>query len=92
MKSLIALFLLSVYTFLEFAAYMPQIIKLIRTKSADDISLTSWLLWIISSSCYLTYILLETPETGIIFAALLNLFFALVISILTAYYQHKKHK
>ena len=92
MKTLIALILLSVYTVLEFAAYMPQIIKLIKTKSADDISLASWLTWIISGLCYLGYVLLESPEIGIIFVSVLNLSFVILVYALTAYYQKRKTK
>lgn len=92
MKTLVALIFLSIYTVLEFIAYMPQIIKLIKTKSADDISLTSWLVWIISCLCYLGYVLLESPEIGIIFAALLNLSLVVSVYILTAHYQKRKTK
>ena len=96
MKTTVALLLLFVYTVLEFVAYMPQIVQLIKTKSADDISLTSWLTWIISDVCYLLYVLLESPEIGVIFIALMNLFFVILVYILTMYYQkrgkqHLKH-
>ena len=89
MKSIIALFLLSVYTVLEFIAYMPQIVQLIKTKSADDLSLSSWFMWIVSDVCYLLYILMESPEAGVIFVALLNLFFVLFVYVLTFYYQRR---
>ena len=90
MKSIIALFLLSVYTVLEFIAYMPQIVQLIKTKSADDLSLSSWFMWIVSDVCYLLYILMESPEAGVIFVSLLNLFFVLFVYGLTLYYQRRK--
>ena len=92
MKVTIALVLLSIYTVLEFVAYMPQIIKLLRTKSADDLSLTSWFTWITADLCYLAYVLLESPEIGVIFICTLDLVFLLVVLYLTIRYQNKKHK
>lgn len=93
MKVTIALVLLSIYTVLEFIAYMPQIIKLLKTKSADDLSLTSWFTWITADLCYLAYVLLESPEIGVIFICTLDLVFLLLVFLLTAFYQkHKKSK
>lgn len=41
MKETIAFVFLSIYTILEFVAYIPQIVKILKTKRADDLSLTS---------------------------------------------------
>lgn len=90
MKDIIAFILLSVYTTAEFMAYMPQIIQLLRTKSADDISLSSWIIWIISYVCYLIYVLIESPDFGVIFIISLGLFFCIIVTILTAYYKRRK--
>ena len=35
--------------FIVLTAYVPQWVKLYRTKSSDDISLRSWCLWTVSS-------------------------------------------
>lgn len=86
-KTVIALVLLSIYTVLEIVSYMPQIIKIIRTKSADDLSLASWASWAVSDVCYLTYVLLESPEFGVVFTACLSLFFVITVYVLTVYYQ-----
>jgi uncharacterized protein with PQ loop repeat len=83
----ITLILLLVYTICEYSAYVPQIVKLIRTKSADDLSKTTWLTWVVAAACYLAYVLLESPESGIIFVAVMNLVFIITVSILTVYYQ-----
>lgn len=96
MKSVIALVLLSVYTILVFVAYMPQILKLLKTKSADDLSLSSWITWITADLAYLAYALLESPGMGIMFIIALDLMFLTVVIYLTAHYQkhnkRKKHK
>ncbi|MBQ6854707.1 MAG: PQ-loop repeat-containing protein [Alphaproteobacteria bacterium] len=90
MNVIIALALISIVTILEVFAYIPQIIKLIKTKSAEDISLTSWLTWMVSDICYLAYVLLESPEAGVIFLASLSLFLVMFVFILTMYYQKSK--
>lgn len=93
MKTTIAFCFLSIYTVLEFAAYMPQIIKLLKTKSADDLSLGYWFTWIAADLCYLGYILTETPEIGLMFIVFLDLAFLIFVLSLTIYYQkHKKRK
>ena len=90
MQSIISLFLISVYTALEFISYIPQIVKIIKTKHADDLSLASWASWVISDVCYLLYVLLESPEIGVIFTASLSLFFVIFVYVLTFIYQHHK--
>lgn len=91
MNITISFILLSIYTVLEFIAYMPQIIKILKTKSADDLSLTSWLTWITADICYLLYVLLESPDIGVVFIATLDLVFLFIVFFLTRYYQkHKK--
>ena len=89
MEGIIALVLLLVYTVCESIAYIPQVVKLVKTKSADDLSVTTWLIWVFSAVCYLFYVLLKCPEIGIIFISSLNLTFIVVVCILTVYYQNK---
>ena len=90
MKEGIALILLFIYTLCEYTAYVPQIVKLVKTKSADDLSILTWLTWVVASICYLAYILLECPETGIIFVASMNIIFVVSVCLLTTYYQINK--
>lgn len=40
-------------------SYIPQIIKLIRTKSSDDLSLGSWTLWVLEGFAYLGYAIIQ---------------------------------
>ena len=87
MKETIAIGLLSIYTVLEFVAYIPQMVKILKTKHADDLSLTSWFVWITTDLSYLGYVLLETPQFGVIFIASLDLCFIITIFLLTMYYQ-----
>ena len=92
MKEIIALTLLIIYTVCEYTAYLPQIVKLIKTKSAEDLSIATWLTWVISGVCYLVYVLLESPELGVIYIASMNLIFMIIVCLLTAYYQKNKKR
>ena len=97
MKEIFAFILLLVYTVCEYTAYVPQIVKLIKTKSADDLSIMTWVTWVVASVCYLMYVLLECPDIGIIFVASMNILFVITVCLLTTYYQtnkkpQKKHK
>ena len=93
MKATIALCFLFVYTALQLVACIPQIVKILKTNRADDLSLASWLVWIATDLSYLGYVLLETPEIGVIFIAMLDLISNMTVFLLTAYYQkHNKRK
>ena len=92
MKGIIALTLFAVCTILNIIAYLPQIIQLIKTKSADDINLYSWIIWISSSLCYIGYIILETPEIGILSMEFFLLFMMVITASLSAYYQKRKKR
>ncbi len=41
------------------AAYIPQIVRLIKTKKAEDISLGMWFLWLAGDITFLAYSLIE---------------------------------
>ena len=90
MQGIIALILLFIYTVCEYTAYVPQILKLIKTRSADDLSISTWLTWVFAGICYLLYVLLESPEPGVVFVALMNLIFVSSVCVLTIYYQVNK--
>ena len=92
MKATIALILISVCTILELIAYMPQIVKILKTKSADDLSLSSWLMWVVADICYLAYVLLESPEIGVVFLSVLSLTLVLIVFVLAFFYQKHKRK
>ena len=90
MKEVLALILLLIYTVCEYTAYIPQIVKLIKTKSADDLSIASWLTWVVAGVCYLVYVLLESPEAGVVYIASMNLIFMIIVCVLTLHYQKNK--
>lgn len=73
MKLIIYSVMVALQVVLSLTSYIPQIIKLIKRKESDDLSLTSWMLSLFDFSTY--QILLITGDGGIV----LNLINALQI-------------
>ena len=73
MKLIIYSVMVALQVVLSLTSYIPQIIKLIKRKESEDLSLTSWLLSLFDFSTY--QILLITGDGGIV----LNLINALQI-------------
>lgn len=81
--------LLGIVSLCTIISYVPQIIKLIKTKKSDDISSSSWMLWVISSLAFTLYTLIITKDLMLIFKALLELMFCSVILLLSLIYKSK---
>lgn len=79
--------LLGIVSFCTFISYLPQTIKLIKTKSSEDLSIKSWILWVISSLSYTLYALLISKDLMLIFETCLESFFCLTIMILSIKYR-----
>lgn len=73
MKLIIYSVMVALQVVLSLTSYIPQIIKLIKRKESEDLSLTSWLLSLFDFSTY--QVLLITGDGGIV----LNLINALQI-------------
>jgi len=65
---------------------LPQLIKIIKTKSAKDIALETYLLLIIAEVCWIIYGFLKN-DIEIIVTNIVSLFLTILITILTIYYQ-----
>lgn len=81
-------FLLGIVSFCTFVSYLPQVIKLIKTKKSEDLSIYSWILWVTSSSSYTLYAILVSKDIMLIFETCLELFFCLTILILAIKYKN----
>lgn len=59
MKEIVLQILMWIVTGCLYVSYLPQIVKILRTKKAEDLSKASWVLWSISSIAdfYLLYII-----------------------------------
>ena len=63
--------------------------KLIKTQESNDLSTTSWIIWVVSSFSYLLYAFLCSNEFMLKFETVLEFSFCLLILILTIYYRKK---
>lgn len=82
--------LLGIVSFCTFISYFPQTIKLIKTKKSTDLSIHSWILWVISSFSYTMYAVIVSKDFMLIFETCLELFFCLVILMLAIIYRKNK--
>ena len=53
-------------TILSFISYTPQVVKILKTKSADDLSKGAWLIWLIGAALFEVYSILSGDITLII--------------------------
>lgn len=68
--------------------YFPQIIRIFRTKSAEDISIPCWIMWVLSSVADLLYYI-HISDLWLIVSGIVNLACVASIFILTIVY-HKR--
>ena len=81
--------LLGIVSLCTLVSYLPQAIKLIKTQESNDLSTTSWIIWVVSSFSYLLYAFLCSNEFMLKFETVLEFSFCLLILILTLYYREK---
>ena len=81
--------LLGIVSLCTLVSYLPQAIKLIKTQESNDLSTTSWIIWVVSSFSYLLYAFLCSNEFMLKFETVLEFSFCLLILILTMYYRKK---
>lgn len=72
-------------TIVGFISYIPQIVRLIKQKSSEDVSVVTWVIWTVNSALYLLYLHLsevtkwlifsQTVEVILIFITLLTVLF-----------------
>lgn len=83
--------LLLIVAVCEFVQYVPQIIKILITKQAEDLQLVSWVTWMLSAYSYLAYLILQMQSLMLILVALFEAACCTIILILTRIY-NKKNK
>lgn len=86
---MLANILLGMVSMCTLVSFLPQAIKLIKTKESDDISVSSWVLWVISSLSYVLYAYLCTNEFMLRLENTLEFSFCLLILFLTLLYRRK---
>lgn len=79
--------LLGVVSFCTFISYFPQALKLVKTKTSNDLSIGTWILWVLSSFCYIIYAIFVSCDAMLVFETGLELFFCLFILMLVVIYK-----
>lgn len=67
--------LLGIVSLCTMISYLPQTIKLIKDKKSNDLSINSWILWVVSSLSYTLYAIICSNDFMLIFETSLELFF-----------------
>ena len=70
--------LLGIVTACTFISYLPQAIKIIRTKQSEDLSIHTLILWVVSSLAYVLYAFLCSNEIMLKVETSVEFFFLLV--------------
>lgn len=55
MKDTILILLMGIVTVCSYIGYVPQLVKLIRTKNSEGLSSASWIIFIVSLFCCVAY-------------------------------------
>ncbi len=88
---IVANFLQGCSPLLSLFAYFPQWKKIIANKSSKDISLTSWLVWLLSSAIAIFYAVIQYQVTGkgtaLVFSSIVVLIFVFITVVLIAVYR-----
>lgn len=84
--------LLGIVSVCTFISYFPQLVKCLKSKELEDLSITSWILWVVSSLSYTLYAFLCTDSFMLIFETCLELAFCVIIMIFAIIYREKPHK
>ena len=79
--------LLGIVSICTFISYLPQTLKLIKTKKSEDLSIQSWILWVVSSVSYTLYAVIVSKDFMLIFETSLELTFCLIILVLAIKYR-----
>ena len=89
MREIVLYITMWIVTVCTYVSYIPQLYKLIKTKKAEDLSITSWVLWMVSSLANLIYsVLLGRFE--LIVASVSEFILISAVLFLTVYYTKSK--
>ena len=82
--------LMSLVIICDMIAYLPQIIKILRTKHTDDFSVPTWILWTTTSTIMFLYYIYIT-DIWLIFSELVCMLCNGIIFVLSLIYRHSSH-
>ena len=82
--------LLGIVSVCTFVSYFPQIVKCLKTRKSEDLSVWSWVLWVVSSLAYTLYAILCQNTFMLIFQTSLELMLCLIILVCAIVFRKKK--
>lgn len=85
LKEIILLYI----TIQGFISYVPQIVKIAKTKSSKNISIASWLFWTANSALYLSYLVLDGVNIWLILSQLLEVVLIGTTLMLVLFYKKR---
>lgn len=83
--------LLLYITLMGFASYVPQIIKIRKTRSSKDCSISSWFIWSLNSFVYLLYLILSTENIWLILSQALEFVLIFGTFLLVVIFRKERH-
>lgn len=86
LKELILLYI----TVNGFISYIPQIVKILKRRTSEGISISSWVLWTLNSSLYFLYLLLDGVGIWLILSQALEVFLIATTLLLVIIYRKIK--
>lgn len=92
MRDFIYLVITIAVTIINLISYMPQIIKLIKTKSADDLSLGSYILFDSGYILYTVLMIMDHVGIGLFILQLTETTLCIITTICIAVFKKKKQK
>lgn len=90
MNEIILTITMWIVTVCTYISYAPQIVKLVKTKKSEDLSIASWILWSISALSNLIYSIV-LGRTELIIASVSEFVLIMTTLILTIYYEYKNN-
>ena len=81
--------LLGIVSVCTFISYFPQLVKCMKSKQLEDLSISSWVLWVVGFLSYTLYAFLCTDSFMFIFETCLELSFCVIILIFAIIYREK---
>lgn len=90
MKETILIITMWIVTICTYISYAPQIVKLVRTRKSEDLSIASWCLWSVSSFANLVYSI-ALGRWELIVASISEFLLILVTLVLTVWYNYKNN-
>lgn len=78
-----------VLTFLSVFSYTPQLIKIIKTKSVEGLSLSAWIMYDVYFVVYIVLLLLDSASPALFLISVLETLQCVIITILVCIYKRK---